>query len=125
MSHRTDNLESMFVKITNAAEPVITGVIYRPPSGDHDLFISELQELLATMPSNIKTYILGDFNVDLLESGNSKTIDFENVIIISGFTPIISTHTHRRDNCRKTCIDNILTNEPSFVRYRGMHTECA
>ena len=119
VSGQTNNLESMFVKITNTAEPVIVGVIYRPPSGDHDLFISELQELLASLPNNIKTFILGDFNVDLLESENNNTAEFENTVIISGYSPIISIHTHRRDNCKKSCIDNILANEPSDAIFCG------
>jgi hypothetical protein len=104
----------LFAKL-NTVEPVIVGIIYRPPSGDHDVFISELQELLVSLPNNIITHILGDFNIDLLDWENSNTIDFENTVIISGFSPIISTHTHRRDKCKKSCIDNILTNEPSNI----------
>ena len=30
-------------------------------------------------------------------------------IFSAGFIPLISTHTHQRGECRKTCIDNILT----------------
>ena len=121
-SCRTDNIEAMFVKITNAAEPVIVGVIYRPPSGDGDLFSSELVELLAMLPNGIRIDILGDFNVDLLDPEDSKTIDFENIVVTSGFTPLISTHTHHRENCKKSCIDNILTNEHSNVVISGTLT---
>ena len=119
VSCRSDNLESMFVKITNTAEPVIVGVVYRPPSGDYDLFLCEFESLLASFPSDIKAHILGDYNVDLLNPENTETIDFENVIVTSGFTPVISTHTHRREGCRKSCIDNILTNEPTNVIISG------
>ncbi len=118
-SERSDNLESLFVKITNTVEPIIAGVIYRPPSGDFDLFQAELEALLASLPSDVRTHITGDYNVDLLDSESSQTIDFENVVISSGFTPIISIHTHHRDNCKKSCIDNILTNEPDNVVVSG------
>ena len=57
--------------------------------------------------------------MDLLNPENTETIDFENVIVTSGFTPVISTHTHRREGCKKSCIDNILTNEPSNVIISG------
>ena len=119
VSCRTDNLESMFVKISNTAEPVIVGVIYRPHSGDFDLFQTELEILFSSLPSDVKTHITGDYNVDLLDPEDSQTISFENVVISSGFTPLISTHTHHRENCKKSCIDNILTNEPENVIIAG------
>ena len=119
VSQRSDNLESMFVKITNAAEPIIAGVIYRQHSGDFDLFQAELEALLASLPNGVRTHIIGDYIVDLLDPESSQTIDFENVVISSGFTPIISIHTHHRENCKKSCIDNILTNEPDSVVVSG------
>ena len=64
----------MFIKITNAVEPIVTGVIYRP----HD----------------VKTHIIGDYNVDLLDSEHSQTVNFGNAIISSGFTPLIYQHIH-------------------------------
>ena len=33
-----ENLESQFVKLTNVDEPVIVGVVHRPPSGDINLW---------------------------------------------------------------------------------------
>ena len=33
-SRVTENLESLFVQLTNGDTPIIIGVIYRPPSGD-------------------------------------------------------------------------------------------
>ena len=119
VSQCSDNLESLFVKITDTAEPIIVGVIYRPPSGDFDIFQAELEYILASLPSGVRTHITGDYNVDLLDSESSQTTDFENVVISSGFTPTVSIHTHHRENCKKSCIDNILTNEPDNVVVSG------
>ena len=47
------------------------------------------------------------------------TIEFENIIFTAGFIPLISTYTHKRGECRKTCIDNILTNNSEKVIASG------
>ena len=44
---------------------------------------------------------------------------YEELIITSGFVPLISLYTHMKPDCRKTCIDNILTNNPDFVSLSG------
>ena len=115
----TENLESLFVKLTNVSAPTIVGVIYRPPSGDMNLFQSELSEILSNLPSDHTVHILGDYNVDLLNEMHSDTVEFENVIFSSGFIPLISTPTHQRGECKKTCIDNILTNNAEHVVASG------
>ena len=119
ISTSTENLESLFLKITNLDEPSIVGVVYRPPSGNADAFQSELSDILSGLPADHTVHILGDFNVDLLSEGNHDKTEFENVIFTAGFTPLISTHTHHRNNCRKTCIDNIITNNSEQVIVSG------
>ena len=114
----TKNLESIFVEITNTSTPITTGVIYRPPSGNINLFLDELDAIMSKLPDN-KTFILGDFNIDLLDTTDKNTQSFEDIIITSGFTPLISIHTHQKPNCRKTCIDNILTNTCETVKASG------
>ena len=69
--------------------------------------------------SNSTIHILGDYNIDLLNSQCNIAIEFENIVISSGYTPLISTHTHNRNNCKKTCIDNILTNDPDRTILSG------
>ena len=119
ISSITDNLESLFVKLTNVDEPTIVGVVYRPPSGDFTLFQSEFCDILSNLPADHTVYILGDYNVDLLNEKDRNTIEFENIILTAGFIPLISTHTHKRGECRKSNIDNILTNNPEQVMCSG------
>ena len=45
-SRVTENLESLFVQLTNGDTPITIGVIYRPPSGDLDQALIELSEIL-------------------------------------------------------------------------------
>ena len=115
----TDNLESLFVQITNLNEPVIVGVVYRPPSGNINHFHAELSDILSELPIESTVHILGDYNIDLLSNSYHDTMEFENIVISSGYTPLISTHTHHRHDCRKTCIDNILTNDPDRAIVSG------
>ena len=76
-------------------------------------------DVLSSLPTDHSVHILGDYNVDLLSKSHNDTAEFKNVIFSAGFTPLISTHTHQRGECRKTCIDNILTNNSESVLASG------
>ena len=49
-SQCSSNLESLFISINNTENPITVGVLYRPPSGDTTLFISELNSILQKLP---------------------------------------------------------------------------
>ena len=53
---------------------------------------------------------------------DKKFRDFEDLVLTEGLLPLISTYTHHRPQCKKTCIDNILTNVPENVLYSGSIT---
>ena len=106
----TENLESLFITILGQAQPVNIGVIYRPPSGDSQTSLNELETLLETLPKS-GVHIMGDFNYNLHDESSNKTQAFEQVILETGFFPSISIPTHEKPGCKVSCIDNILTNE--------------
>ena len=86
------------------------------------MYLHRIQVQLALfldLPADHSVHILGDYNVDLLSDSHNDTVEFENVIFSAGFIPLISTHTHQRGECRKTCIDNILTNNSESVLASG------
>ena len=62
---------------------------------------------------------MGDFNIDLHNNNSNMVNEFEETVLTAGFTPIISLHTHEKPNCRKTCIDNIITNDIKNVLISG------
>ena len=70
---------------------------------------------------------MGDFNVDLLKvignAGHGNHSLFEECLFRNGFAPVISLPTHERQNCRPSCIDNILTNDPGNCVLSGCITD--
>ena len=105
-----ESIESLFVTITNLSEPLLVGVIYRPPSAQLDDFNAEYKEILSQL-SDKKAYIMGDFNVNLLKLDSAPETEFEEIVFTSGFAPVISLPTHQMPHCSKTSIDNIHTND--------------
>ena len=123
LSHLSPNLESLFVTISSSdASPLTVGIIYRPPSGNSAAAMSELSTLLETCPKR-DVHIVGDYNVDLHDTVSALTSRFEETVISAGFYPCISLSTHHKQNCRETCIDNILTNDIDSVCVSGTITE--
>ena len=118
VSYSTPDIESLFVKVTNAPHQLIYGVIYRPPSGDIEKF-SEIYELISTSLPRNGVHIMGDYNVDLLDIKSQKASTFENTFLNNGYAPVISIATHERPNCKGTCIDNILTNDIENISLSG------
>ena len=113
LCHCSENLESIFIEITNTEQPITIGVLYHPPNGKLSEFISELEALLRILPQN-NVWITGDFNINLLQP-KTRT-QFEQLIYSYNFVLTISTAAHER-NLSPTLIDNILTNsEGSLVK---------
>ena len=63
-SQCSKNLESLFITVSNTAQPVTIGVIYRPPSGSLTEFYTELNAILEKVPKS-NVHLAGDFNIDL------------------------------------------------------------
>ena len=116
VSHCSNDLESIVVKITNLDTPLYIGAVYRPNDGNKEQFHEQLQHILDFLP-NKGTYIMGDFNINLLK--NTPDSNFEECIFSSGFSPLISIATHLKPNTKSSCIDNIMCNETSNVLISG------
>ena len=82
---------------------------YRPPRGNIRAFNDEVQIILNNLPEK-NVHIMGDFNINLHALNERSEHEFEELIITSGYSPIISIATHEQPHCKKTCIDNILSN---------------
>ena len=109
LSWVTKNLETLFVTIQHA-EPLHVGVIYRPPSGNPTEAIAELQKILESCPKK-NLHLLGDYNIDLHADSNKHANEFEAMTSVLNIMPVISVYTHEKPGCKKSCIDNILTND--------------
>ena len=109
-SRTTSNLETIFITIHTEVEPITIGVIYRPPSGNTLEALSELLEILESLPKT-PVHIMGDFNINMFEHGHSSLVSkLEEVTLGLGFSPLISLATHAKPGCSETCIDNLYTN---------------
>ena len=116
LSQCSTDIESLIVKTTNLEKPLFFGTIYRPNDGDMDQFNEELNKILESLSEN-QSYIMGDFNINLLK--DKVNSGYEESIYTNGFSPLISIATHSRANCKQSCIDNILTNDPHSTLISG------
>ena len=92
----SENLETLFVDANLGENTELhIGVLYRPPDGNDIEFLDELKNLLEILPSK-NVFIMGDFNFDLLKIENERTKNFEDIILTSKFSPLISTSTHSK-----------------------------
>ena len=70
-------IESLFVEIiTTVGKKIVVGTIYRPPKGKFEIFETNLSKILTKIDKSKKiTYLMGDFNIDLLKT---DSCDFSN-----------------------------------------------
>ena len=108
--------ETVFIEIDKDVfrydNNIIVGVLYRPPDTD----ISKFNEFMKDLTSKIKTeckscYILGDYNVNLLNADNhSPTQEFVDTMYSKSLFPSIIKPT-RVTRHTGTLIDNIFCND--------------
>jgi exonuclease III len=115
LSHHT--YESLFLRFpqTNGSY-FTTGVLYRPPGQDLEEFNNECSQLLCNLSLKDKdTYILGDFNIDLLKTNNhTLTSNFMDIMTSHHFLPVITQPT-RVTTTTATLIDNIFSNRTTKI----------
>ena len=114
----SENLESLFIEITNTQVPQYIGVVYRPPNGNIELALKELDSLMKSLPQN-NVSVSGDFNIDLLTESR-ETTEFEQIIYSNNLIPLISLATHAKPGCNDTLIDNILVNSTDNILGAGI-----
>ena len=106
--------EELWIKINRPGHKrVLIGIIYRPPNGSIDIFITDLRTTLTELlgvgnVNSCECYILGDFNIDYLHDttlGKQKLKDIEYMYNIR---QIITSPTRQTINS-KSLIDHIFT----------------
>lgn len=112
----SDFIECVFVEVfkskINCNKHVILGVIYRPPNTNLEDFNNHLSDVLEIITRENKLiYLLGDYNINLLNSdhhGNSSL--FIDIMYSYSLFPLINKPT-RVTTQSATLIDNIFTND--------------
>ena len=88
----TIDVECQCIEIicTNQKNMIILNV-YRPPKGKFDIF---LEQTINSIDQNRKdTFVLGDFNIDILEKTDNNTKKMDRLISQLGLTTLISSPT--------------------------------
>lgn len=107
------DIETLFIEVTiDKGKNAILGVIYRPPDGNIKDFITKLNKSLEKVRNENKSnYILGDFNINLLNStSHDASNQFLETMYANSCKPLISKPT--RITCNSaTLIDNIFSSD--------------
>ena len=118
-------LECLFVELstpnTGLTTHTIVGIIYRPPNSDMQCFNEKLLEILSLLKRENKSiYLMGDFNINLLETDNHlPSAEFIENMYSFGLFPLINKPTRVR-NDTATLIDNIFSNNIDGNRTNGI-----
>ena len=93
---------------------IIVGFVYRPPNQNTALFLDKFNDILSRISKdNKQCYVMGDFNLDLLQyNHHTPTQEFIDTLFSHAFIPLISNPT-RLTSYSATLIDNIFTNNLS------------
>ena len=108
-----DLMETLFIEIDKDTfgknKNTIVGVVYRPPDTDIDCFNKSVAELLSkTHSKNNLLYVMGDFNINLINvDKHIGTHDFLDIIYENTLFPAITKPTRVTINSA-TLIDNIF-----------------
>ena len=106
------NFEAVWVEVENRnGKNYLLCCLYRHPSSDLDNFNEHLHEVLSIPAvSNKQVFILGDFNVNLLNyNSHTETTNYVNFLFSKQFLPYI-VHPSRVSENSSTLIDNIFSN---------------
>ena len=106
-------MECIFVQISHkhiSTKDIIVGVVYRRPGSNISVFNEHFGAVLTKInKENRPSYILGDFNIDLLNSSECNQA-FLNTLLSNSFYPSISRPTRIMDEKCATLIDKIFIN---------------
>ena len=104
--------ESVFVEIMRPhGKNIIVGGLYRPHTASLNNFNRSVEDILSAISfENKLSYIMGDFNINILNShSHQPTCEFINLMTSNSLYPLISKPT-RITSSTATLIDNIFTN---------------
>ena len=104
--------DCLFVEIPRTqGKNIIVGTIYKPPTFKVDEFVTDFENILVNINKENKiSYVMGDFNIDLLKyCRHNPTKNFVNSLFSNSHLPLINRPT-RITSTTATLIDNIISN---------------
>ena len=106
--------EAVWIQINRTrCKPLVVGCLYRPPNTSIDGFLEQFNDSLSKIDSSYSEIILGDFNIDFLNSkeknANSERRKLKGITDLYDLKQLINSPTRITVNS-KTLIDLIFTN---------------
>jgi hypothetical protein len=96
------------LKVKGIKKNIVVGCIYRHPKGNVSLFTDDLEKVINKVTKEKKLcYLVGDLNINLLNTSHVPTQNFINTILSHNMIPHITLPTRLMDNSA-TLIDHIL-----------------
>ena len=117
-----DSLESIFIEVYTKFRKCIIAVMYRPPNRNCSDFFEKLNSTLDLLKKEKKEcIIMGDFNINILDTTNPNSTDFLNLFLSYSYIPQINKPTRITETCA-TSLDNIFYNSAENVINSGIIT---
>ena len=114
ISSRALEMQWVSLEILNLRRIVIIN-IYRPPQGDYKVACKMIHNAIASanLKDNAEIFLMGDFNINLLDRKSPMVKELEAVTNLWGLKAHISGSTRVRasgGHLKGSCIDNIFSN---------------
>ena len=117
-SLQLQHFESLFLEICHPLECVV-GMVYRPPNASLNDFLESMEEVLNLVSNlKVKCYIMGDFNINLLNM-NNNVINYVTLLQSYNFFQTIIKPTRVTDTSA-TLIDHFWTNDTENYTKSGI-----
>ena len=108
-------MEALALEVTHKHNKFNIACIYKPPAVNICEFSNRFSSYIDLLSQKHKTYICGDFNIDLLKyHSNNGSKYFAEQMFSSGFVPVINKPT-RITKSSSTLIDNIWSNDMTNI----------
>ena len=125
LSKCTVNIETCVVELEYLGKKYVIIALYRPCQGSKNDFIQELDQIINSIDlKNCTVFVVGDFNLNLLDIENSHTVEFASKLLANSFISLIDKPTRfPRGNqlSAPSCLDMIWTNNLSFKSAGILH----
>lgn len=108
VAHPAAHIEQMWLSFTINARSFIIGTAYRPNWISVDVFLDALTESLTHFSNHDYVILLGDFNINMLES-NEKSMKLNNFLNYMELKQVVREPTHFSVQ-NETLIDVVCTN---------------
>lgn len=113
-------IETLFVELIGNYKYIV-GMVYRPPNANFTEFLKTLEDIIEQISSeeNIPCFLMGDFNINLINHKENNVCNFANLLYSHSFFPTITKPT-RVTETSATVIDHNWINNIENYRESGV-----